>query len=217
MAPRRRWTWPGEMATHGDLRARPTRRTVLVAGGTVVAAGLAGCDGAVDAVETGASAGKSGGRVFFKDSIGWVSADATGLTLAFLPELVSPQLRDAVVANDGVYPVLPFRDPMLEVRLALSDVPDDKDVPSDVKLTASLVRGVMVTYWNFEEPTPVVSFSRDGDGAWDKPGLDLVNMDGVIRKGGWAVGTVRANTIYEGYERRKENYYINAQFEISLS
>ena len=195
----------------------PTRRSVLAGGGALVAAALAGCE-VDDEGGTGASAGKSGDRFFFKDSIGWVSADATRMTLAFLPELVDPQAREAVVSNDGVFPVLPFRDPMLEVRLVLSPPPTSPEGrPRTAKLTDDIVRQVMVTCWNFEEPTPVLSFTRGDDGKWDRPGLDLVNMDGLVRKGGWAVGAVRANTIYEGYDRRKEDYYLNAQFQTSLS
>ncbi len=201
----------------GDERNRSyaTRRAFLALGGLAFTAMLYGCDDDGNVAATGASAGKSGSRFFFVDTLGWVSADGGSLTLAFLPELLDPSQREVVVANDGIYPVLPFKDPMLEVRFDLA-ASDGEDPPRALRLTPAAVRSMRITYWNFDEPTPVMSFNRDHGGGWDPQGIDLVNVDGLVKKGGWAVGTLRGNMLHKNVEQRNDAYYVNVQFQTSL-
>ncbi len=179
--------------------------------------------------------------------MGWVSADRSGLTLAFLPEQISPEQRDDVVANDGVYPVLAFRQPMLEVHMALSapqPVPDRRP-PARVHGAQAQDGAPSARVRRGTQPHPSLRqgghhdlLELRGADAGDRvpPGrrrqtlprvrlrrpegarlpLDLSGFDGLLKRGGWAVGAVRSNALYQSPGNRPEPYYVNLQFETSL-
>ena len=194
------------MATRGAL----VRRSFLAAA-MALAAGVSGChdDDADDAMS--ASAARGNDRRAFVDSVAWTELDGLTAVLVFTPYHMTDDMRRAVLEAHSVYPALPENQPVLEMRLEIK--PGRRK--QDLKINTRTLHSVQFTFWYFDEPTPVVRVENSE--AWPASAdIEVVNLDGEMRKGGWAVGTVRARQIHTGSRNTAESYLVNLKFAASL-
>ncbi len=188
-----------------------TRRSLLAVL-ALSAPGLAACNqgGGADAALS-ASAARGGDRRTFVDSVAWTETDGVSAVVVFTPYKLTDEMRHAVIEAHSVYPALPTDEPVLEMRLEIRPGRTRKDL----KISTSTLRSVQFTFWYFDDPTPVVRVEDKGE--WPgSPEIEVVGLDGEMRKGGWIVGTVRARQIHRGSRQSDEAYLVNVSFTLSL-
>jgi hypothetical protein len=188
----------------------PTRRTLLAAGGAgLLGLGLGAC-GREEETALIASAARNGNRQTFVDTVGWQDAGGKALTVAFVPWLLSEEERRAAVENRGVYPALSFERPLLEVRFELEGQPGGVQ-----KVSTAALRALQFTFWFFDDPTPVIRVEQD---EWpSSPEMEVVGLDGEVRRGGWVLGTIRGRRLYRSARNVEEAYLVNLRFVQSLA
>lgn len=147
---------------------------------------LAACSTESDSL---ASASKGSARTNFVDSVGWVDIDGRTAVIAFTPFKLDAGQRQAVLDGRGVYPALPVRIPMVELRIELLP---GSDVDA-LSVKASKVASSQITFWHFSNPPAVI---KDNSGRWeDNPEMTFVDLDGDLRSGGWISGTCRGQKV----------------------
>jgi len=191
-------------------QASLTRRSLIV-GGIAFASLLSACrDEDIPDAAMEASAARGTLRQGFKDAVGWIEPESATAVIVFVPWHMTEEQRRTLVENRSVYPALPTGEPILEMRLEIKPG-DRKDVS---RINVGTLRGVQFTFWYFDEPAPVI---RVEQAEWQpSPDMEVVGLDGELKKGGWVVGTLRGKNVYRNTRNIDEAYLWNVKFVQSL-
>jgi hypothetical protein len=191
------------------LQTKPaiTRRGLLVGGALM----LSGCGKPAQTNDLSASAARNNDRVYFRQSVGWLSRAESGLrtvAIAFTPFDLDDQMRRDIAGNNGVFPVVTQKVPMLDLRLEL-EKPD-----SGNKIALSDLRAIQMTFWNFAEPTPVIRIDKTD---WSSTSdIEVLGLDGDYKRRGYVVGTIRGKSLYRTDGEREDVYLWNLEITTSL-
>lgn len=186
----------------GSPSGFPLTRRAFVAGAASLV--LVGC-GSDDQAAASASAARGGVRTAFLDTVAWIEPSRRTAVLAFIPFRLTDAERAAVVKGQSVYPAISREEPMVELRLEIRE--------GDARIEAASLRALQVTFWHFDNPAPVM---RTEPADWsEEPDVSLVGLDGQLRIGGWAVGTIRGQKIISSISG-DEAYTFNLAFQASL-
>lgn len=184
---------------HESQKMPASRRTILGVGAGLVAAGALGCKPSQE--EMTASAARGSDRVAFRDAVAWYHRNSHSVSIALVPFMMSREQKDAVVAYGGVEPTLGSSERMLEVRF---DLKEDR---SSNRIVPETVEHVRLTFWHFDEPPAVFSFRKD---SWKSPEIELINIEGEARPGGFLIGTLRSSAVYGNPRGQSDAYSLNA-------
>lgn len=179
-------------------RLLASRRTILGAGAGFVVAGTLGCTPGKGELQ--ASAARGSDRVAFRDLVAWFHRNSASVSIALVPFMMTKEQKDAVLAYGGVEPTLGTSEKMLEVRI---DLKDDR---ASNRIVVEHIDQVRLTFWHFDEPPAVFNFRKDN---WKNPEIELINVDGEARAGGFLIGTLRSQAIYQGPRGGPEAYSVN--------
>lgn len=196
------------LAAQFDAEGAPISRRIFMRAGLAGVASviLSGCSEQADGELASAALGSN--RVGFKDTVGWVAGNTA--TIAFIPFMLTDVQRQAVIAEQGVYPALSDRQPMVELQFELA-ADRQPDLP-DIKVEN--LSAVQLTFWHFDNPAAVV---RDEKRDWEPSAdISLVGLSGEMRRGGWAVGTVRGQRVVNS-RVGNQAYAWNLGFQLSLA
>ncbi|CAH1690184.1 hypothetical protein BOSEA31B_20379 [Hyphomicrobiales bacterium] len=175
-----------------------SRRTILGVGAGLVAASTLGCTPNKDEMQ--ASAARGSDRVAFRDTVAWFHRNSASVSIALVPFMMTKEQKDAVLAYGGVEPTLGTSEKMLEVRI---DLKDDR---ASNRIVAEHVDQVRLTFWHFDEPPAVFNFKKD---SWKSPEIELINVDGEARAGGFLIGTLRSQALYQAPRGGTDAYSVN--------
>ena len=133
--------------------------------------------------------------------------------MVFTPFKVNQATKDTVAINNSVYPAVQERGPVLEVRLEFRAREEGETVQ---KIGPSTLRSVQITFWNFDEPTPVVRVESE---SWEASSAEMsvVGLDGTLKHEGWIVGTLRGRKAVHSSKGRDDSYIWNIDFATNLT
>lgn len=184
---------------HESRKLLASRRTILGVAAGFLATSTLGCKPSEE--EMTASAARGSERVAFRDAVAWYHRNSHSVSVALVPFMMTREQKDAVVAYGGVEPTLGSSERMLEVRF---DLKEDR---SSNRIVPENVEQVRLTFWHFDEPPAVFSFRKD---SWKSPEIELVNIDGEARPGGFLIGTLRSSAVYKNPRGLSDAYSLNA-------
>jgi len=186
-----------------------TRRSLLV-GGIGLALLASGCRQEDDDISLLASAARGGDRHSFADAVAWTEFDGLTAVVVFVPWQLTDEQRQAVLETRSVYPALPSGTPLLEMRMEIK--PGQKK--EDLRINPNTLKSLQMTFWYFDEPAPVIRIEKP---EWPSSSdIEVVGLDGEMKRGGWVVGTVRGKHVYRNPRDKVEAYLWNLKFIQSL-
>lgn len=177
-----------------------SRRSFII-GGSALA--LSACGRSNIEPESLASAGRGDVRQDFAEALAWVSGPTT-FNVAFAPYRLSDKERQDVTASNTMFPTLSRKEPMLHMRV---ETAGDTFKPDSV-------RAVELIFWHFDALPTVIREVVSGN---PETVMNFANLSGNVKKGGFAIGTVRGQKVVESKtSERPTSFTWNLGFQVSL-
>lgn len=152
------------------------------------------------------SAARNEDRVYFKESFARIVDGESGfkvLEILLSPELFSQSERKQLQELGPSYGLDRGRH-MLGIKIGFEQ--------GVIKPANSDVRWLEMTFWNYDEPTPVLYI--DGKVSSEN---EILEVDGNLVKGGWMIGRFRGRKIFRNSRSREDVYLWNVRLSVSLN